>query len=222
MIAQKEGKAYREGNVKLLRLAYEVEEYASNGFHGLLPCECPVNHDISQADFFRQRHLTLNSPNRFCARKSVSFLEASHLGLAISRHDDGCIHSCVDAGFKQERHVVNHHGLWICSSGLFRQSSLFASDAGVDDAFELPAFFRIAEDDASEGLAVERAVGIQDSLTECFDNLSPGRFAGFNDFMSQFVGIDDDRAALLEHRGDGAFAGGDASCESDQNHGGGA
>ena len=44
------------------------------------------------------------------------------------------------------------------------ESLLFAGDAGVDDAFELSAFLRIVEDDASEGLAVERAVLVEDRL----------------------------------------------------------
>ena len=144
------------------------------------------------------------------------------MGLAISCHDKGFIHTCVDASLEQKRHVVNHHGVWIYSSGLFRQSSLLAGDAGMDDVFKLSAFFRIAEDDASKGLSVERAVLIEYCLPEERNNFSPGRRAGFDGFMGQFVGIDDDRAAFLEHLGDGALAGSDAPCESDQNHGGGA
>ncbi len=88
--------------------------------------------------------------------------------------------------------------------------------------FELPAFFWIAEDDASESLSVERAVLIEHGLPKESDNLSPSRLAWLDDFMGQLVGIDDDRAALLEHLGDSAFAGRDATCESHQNHGGGA
>ena len=144
------------------------------------------------------------------------------MGLAISCHDQGFIHTCVDASLEQQRYVVNHHRCRICSSSLFRQSSLLAGDAGMDDAFELSAFFRITEDDASKGLSIERAVLIEHCLSEERNNFSPGRRAGFDDFMGQFVGIDDDRAALFEHLGDGALAGGDAPCESDQNHGGGA
>ena len=73
----------------------------------------------------------------------------------------------------------------------------------------------VSENNGSQLTAIESAVGIQDSLTECFDDLSPSRFARYDDFMGQFVGIDDDRPALLEHLGDGAFAGGDTAGESD-------
>ena len=144
------------------------------------------------------------------------------MGFAVGCDDDGGIYSFVDAGFEQERHVVNHHGFWICSSSLSGQSGLLPGDAGVDDVFELPAFFGIAEDDASESLSVERAVLIEHGLPKESDNLSPSRLAWLDDFMGQFVGIDDDRAALLEHLGDGALAGGDTPCKPNEKHGGGA
>jgi hypothetical protein len=95
------------------------------------------------------------------------------------------------------------------------ESLLLTGDAGMDDAFELPAFRPIAEDNAPEGLSVERSVLVENCLSEQCDDLSPSWFAWFDDFMGQFVCIDDDRAALLEHPGDGALAGGDAACEAD-------
>ena len=36
--------------------------------------------------------------------------------------------------------------------------------------------------------------------------------------MGQLIGVDDGGAAFREHRGDGALAGGDAACESDETH----
>ena len=77
-------------------------------------------------------------------REAVSFLEAGDLGFAISRYDDGCIHSCVDASLEQERHIVNHDGLGIVARDGSGLTDLLAGNAGVDDAFELPAFFWIA------------------------------------------------------------------------------
>ncbi len=74
----------------------------------------------------------------------------------------------------------------------------------------------------SESLSVERAILIEYGCPKESDYLSPSRLAWLDDFMSQLVGIDDDCAALLEHLGDSAFAGRDATCESHQNHGGGA
>ena len=102
------------------------------------------------------------------------------------------------------------------------ESLLLAGDAGMDNAFELSAFLRIAEDDASEGLAVERAVLVEDCLPKQFDDSSPGWFTWLDDLSRQQVGIDHRCAALLEHLGGGAFAGGHAACEANQNHGCGA
>jgi hypothetical protein len=144
------------------------------------------------------------------------------LCLAVGGDDDGFIHAFVYAGFEEKRNFIDHDGLGIFASDSFSQTDLFASDAGVDDAFELPAFYWIAEDDTSKGLPVKRAVLVEHSLPKESDNLSPSRLAWLHDMAGQFVGIDDDRAASLEHLRDGALAGGDAACEANQHHGGGA
>jgi hypothetical protein len=43
--------------------------------------------------------------------------------------------------------------------------------------------------------------------------------SGFVDVVRDAVGVDDDRAAIREHRGDRGFAGADATGEPDQAHG---
>ena len=144
------------------------------------------------------------------------------MGFAVGRDDDGMVDSLVDPSFEEQGHIVNHDGLRMFASDDVAQTGLFTCDAGMDDAFELPSFFLIAEDDASKGLSVERAVLIEDGFPKERDDLSPGRLARLGDFAGQFVGIDDDRAASLEHLGDGALAGSDAACEADKNHGRGA
>lgn len=47
----------------------------------------------------------------------------------------------------------------------------------------------------------------------------PGRFPWFDNLSGQFVGIDHDGAASLEHLRNGALAGCDPTCEPNQNHG---
>ena len=177
---------------------------------------------VGLLDFLCQWHLTSYSSDRFGAGESVSFLEARDLCLAVGGDDDGFIHAFVYAGFEEKRDFIDHDGLGIFASDSFSQTDLLAGDAGVDEAFELPAFYWIAEDDTSKGLPVKRAVLIEHCLSEEFDDLPPSRFTRLHDIASQFVGIDDDRAASLEHLGDSALAGGDAACEANQHHGGGA
>lgn len=177
---------------------------------------------VSSSNFLCQWHLAVDASDRFSVGETVTFYETCDLCFAVGGDHDGAVHSLIDAGFEQERHVIDDDGVRVFSCGLFGESRLLAGDAGMDDAFELPAFHWIAEDDVSEGLSVKRAVLVEDRLSEKCDDLSPSRLAGLNDFTGQFVGIDDDRAVLLEHLGDGALAGGDAACEADQNHGCGA
>ena len=141
------------------------------------------------------------------------------MGLAVGRDDDGGIHSFVDAGFVQQRHVVDHHSVRVFSCCLFGKSHLFAGNTGVDDAFKPTPLGLISENNSSQFPAIEGAVRIEDGPAEGFHNLSPSRFAWLHDIVGQLVGIDDDCAALLEHLGNGALAGRDAACEANENHG---
>ncbi|MEY4703829.1 MAG: hypothetical protein RL042_12 [Nitrospirota bacterium] len=184
--------------------------------------ESPVQYVVRSLDFFRQRHLAPDSTKGFGAREVVPRFQTCNLCFAVGGDDDGGVDAFVDAGLEEERHIVYHHGVRILSCGLFRQPGLLARNTGVNDPFQCTAFRWMVKDDRAEGVAVNGAVRIEDGLAECSDDLAPGRFARFDDLPRQLVGIDHNRAALLEHRGDGALAGGDAACEADHNHGCGA
>lgn len=177
---------------------------------------------IGQLDFLCQWQLAADASDRFSAGEAITFLETSDLSLLISRDDDRPVDSLFDTGFEQERHIVDDDRFWVLSRRLPREPLLLTCDAGMNDVFKATAFAWPAEYNGAEYVAIEGAVGIQDGLTEFVDDFSPGRFAGFDDVMGQFVGVNDDRAAMLEHLGDGALAGGDTACEADQNHGCGA
>ncbi len=169
---------------------------------------------VSSLNFFRQRHLALDASNRFSTGEAVSLLEAGDLRFAVGGDDDDCVDSFVYAGFEEERYVIDHHSMWIFSFGLSGEPGLFTRNAGVDDSFKLAQLGPVSENNGSQLTAIEGAVRIEDGLTECFDDLQPGRLIRLHDFMGQFVGVDDDRAAMLEHLGDRALAGGDTACEA--------
>jgi len=92
----------------------------------------------------------------------------------------------------------------------------------MDDSLKLSKFRTIAKHDLPEGLSVDRPVSVQDGCSESTDDVSPRRFAWLDHFSCQFVGINDNGPALLEHLRYGAFPGGDTPGESDQDHRGGA
>lgn len=177
---------------------------------------------VRSPDFFSQGYLAVDAVQGVGAGETVSFFETGNLGRSVCCDDDGFVDAFVDAGFEEQRHIVQHHGMRVLLCCLLRQPGLLAGDAGMDDGFQRQAFRWMAKDDGSEHVAIEAAVGIEDGLAERVDDGSPSRFAGLDDLPRQQVGIDYDRAALLEHLGDGAFAGRDAACEADHNHGGGA
>lgn len=140
----------------------------------------------------------------------------------VGRDDDGLIDSCIDAGFEEQRDVVHDHGmpiLFCCFSG---QSDLFSRDSGMDDSFELSELRAMRKHDLAKSLSIEGLVTIQDRSAKSADNITPGGLAGLDHLVCQCVGIDHNGPTALEHGRYGAFAGGDASRESDQDHGGGA
>ncbi len=91
---------------------------------------------------------------------------------------------------------------------------MFACDTGVDDAFKPTPLGPVSENDGSQFTAIESLVRVEDGLAERFDDLSPGRLARLHNIAGQLVGINHDRAALLEHLGHGAFTGRDTACEA--------
>ena len=174
---------------------------------------------VRSLDLLCQGHLAADTSDRFSAGQSVSFLEARDLCITVGGDHDDFVDAFVYACFEEERHFVDDHHTGFIFGDPAHESLLLSGDAGMDDAFELSAFLRIAEDDASEGLAVERAVLVEDCFSKQFDDSSPGGFTWLDDLSCQQVGIDHRCAAPLEHLCDGTLSAGDAACEADQNHG---
>ena len=177
---------------------------------------------VRSLDLLGQRHLAADASDRLSAGKSVSFLEARDLCFAVGGDHDDFVDAFVNAGFEQQRHIVNHHGFGIFSGCLSRQSGLFACDARVNDSFELAQFGFATEDDGAQRMTIERAIRVEGGFAERVHDLSPCRLAWLDDVTRKFIGINDDGTAMLEHLGDGALTGGDAACEAEQNHGCGA
>lgn len=78
----------------------------------------------------------------------------------------------------------------------------------MDETFKHSSLHRTTEYDCPEGLSIDRAVGVQDGLAKLTHNAAPRRFAWEDDLSRQFIGIDDDGPALLEHLRDSTFPGG--------------
>lgn len=177
---------------------------------------------VGPSDFRCQWHLTADASDRFSAGEAVSFLKARNLGVAVGGDHDGCVDTLVHAGFEKERYFVDDHSVGFVSGDPAHESLLLACDAGVDHSFKLAQFCPVTEHKSSQLTTIESAVLIENCCAEGFDDLAPGRLALRHDIVGQLVGIDDGRAALFEHLGHGSFAGGDATCEADHNHGRGA
>lgn len=177
---------------------------------------------IGSLGLFFQGHLAVDAADCFGSGEPVPFPKASDLGFAISGDDDDVVDTFVYAGFEEERDIIDDDGIGILACALFCQPGLLACDAGVNDSLKAAQLGSISKDDCTQSPAIDGAIGVEDGLTERAHDLSPCRFAGLYDVLRKLIGVDDDSAALFEHLGDGAFAGGDAACDPDHNHGCGA
>ena len=167
-----------------------------------------------------QRHLVADASDGFCSGEGVSFLEASDLSFLVCSNNDDLVHSLVDAGFEEQRDIVDNNGIGILARSLSRQPGLFARNARVNDSFELAQLGLVGEDDGAQRMTIERAIRVEDGLAERVHDLSPCRLAGFDDFSRKLVGINDNCAASLEHPCHRTLASGDSTCEPNQDHGG--
>lgn len=144
------------------------------------------------------------------------------MSFPVGGDDDGFVYSFVDAGLEQERDIVDNDGFRILMGGLSSKTFLLAGHTRMDDTLQHPAFGWMAEYDGAECMTVDRTVRIQYPLAECVDNIPPGWFAGLDYLTRQFIGVDYHSSPGLEQPCHGAFASSDSSCQSYQNHRGGA
>src|SRR6185295_7723506 len=163
---------------------------------------------IGPLDFLCQWHLAADASDGFCPSETVSFLETRDLCFAVGGDHDGCVHTFVYAGLEEERHFVDDYTMGFAFGDPTHESLLLARDPGMDDSFKPAQFGPVSENKGSQLTTIEGAVRIEDGLAEGLHDLAPGGLARHHDIVGQLIGIDDRCAALLEHLGDGSFAGG--------------
>jgi len=183
---------------------------------------CSIEYVVCSKSFHRKRHLTVDSPESLGSGEAVPLFQPHDLGFAISCHDDCLVYPLIDTGFEEQRDIVNYDDLRIALGRLSGKSGLLLGYTRVDDLFQLSKLCSVTKHDLSEDLPIDRSVRVQDGFSESAYDVPPCRFAWLDNLARQFIGIDHDGTAFLEHLRHGAFSSGDASSESDQDHGGGA
>jgi hypothetical protein len=88
----------------------------------------------------------------------------------------------------------------------------------VHDLIKPDELLGMRENNASQLLSVYLAIGLENLLTEGFDHLLPDFGVGFIGLMSYLVGINKRGAQSLKDTGYFAFAGANATSQTDHNH----
>ena len=141
-------------------------------------------------------------------------------GVGLGVHDDDEVELVRPAlvSLDQEGHVVDDHGIRI--RGLRGGEELVRArpHGGVGDRVELLPSARVLEHDPAEGRPVERAVGRDDVRAEHLGDALQRRHPGLDDLASHAIGVDHDRAVLLQPSRDHRFAGSDPTGEGYEQH----
>ena len=116
--------------------------------------------------------------------------------------------------------VVKNDRVGVLLGDLSSQAGLLTGHSRMDDGAELAKLGPVLKDDSCQRGTVQGSVWTKNLLLERSDNLPPGRLIRFDHKAGQQVGVDQHRPAVLKHARDGAFPGGEASGESDQDHAG--
>jgi prepilin-type N-terminal cleavage/methylation domain-containing protein len=145
------------------------------------------------------------------------------LDEALAARGDGCIHEndavhrVFEPRFEEQGNVEDDEAR---AGGFGGGEGMFATccHLGMHDGVEGGALAGVAEDDASQGGAVEGTVRGEDVRPPAVDDAGEGRGALLHGLAGKQVGVNDDRAAGRELRGHGGLPGGDIAREADNQH----
>ena len=133
----------------------------------------------------------------------------------------GCIHHKNQVeprplpGFHQQRDVLNDDSFRL---GICNQLRRTCTDQRVDDGVELFAFRMITENRSAERRTVQSAVVGQNLFPERRHHGLQSGSPRFDDFASEHVGIDEQRATFTQPPRHQRFTRGNAACQTDLKH----
>src|SRR5258708_27308529 len=151
----------------------------------------------------------------FGLRELVPGAEAGELGGGVAPDDEDALEAVLAPALEEQGDVHDHQ-----RRRRFQGGHDLLGDAGADtrmgDRLETAAAGLVAEDDGTEGGAIEAAVRREHGGAELRGDLRQRRHARLDDLPGEQVGVDDRRAPGAEQVGDCALSRGDAAGEADE------
>lgn len=128
-------------------------------------------------------------------------------GLCIGVNHDDQVEFVGSGALSQKRHVVDHDGIGVGRAGFSEMCAGCREHRGMCDAIESRALLRVAEDDRSEGRAIERSVGEDHASPELASDGRQGGRSRLDHLTRHSVGIHDHGPVLAPSPCDNRFSG---------------
>ena len=170
-----------------------------------------------EAQFFFDRKLRGDAAAGFGFAEAAC-AEALKLLLGFAPSDHQALECLVNASFDDEGRFDKSNIARALTLPFLELTRDDFRDPRVDDGVQAVELGAIAKNDGGKFGAVDAAAGVGDGRPEFLKNFVIGRLAGLYELVGEGVGIEDGEAQVAEHGGDGAFAAGDASGESESEH----
>src|SRR6266567_3058766 len=172
-----------------------------------------------QKEFFLDRELGADAAAGFGLAEAAREQPLKLLFRMAPGHHQA-VQLLVNAGFDQQGGFDENR---VANSGAPPHLKLAEDDfrdPGMDDGVKAVEFGAVGKDDGAELCALHAATRGEHGLAEVVHDFVVGRLAGLDQFVGQGGRVGDRKAHLAQHGGDGAFAAGDSTGESQSQHDG--
>jgi hypothetical protein len=141
--------------------------------------------------------------------------EALQLLLRFAPSNDDAVETSVNTRFDQQSGFHKGSVERALAFPFLKLTEDGFGDAGVNDGVQAVEFGAVVENDGAELRAVDMAIRGDNGRPEFLQDFVVGRLARLDKFMSEGIGIEDGKAHIAQHGGNGALAAGDSAGESE-------
>jgi hypothetical protein len=171
-----------------------------------------------EEQFFGHRKLHADAAACFLIAQPAR-AEPLELLRGFAPRNDQTVKLLVDSSLDNQRRFDKGRVANALALALLELTKQRGFDSRMDNSVEAVEFGAIREDNRGELGAVHAAISDDDGRPELTDDFVMSSLAGLDQLVGKRIGVENGEAHFAEHRGNGAFAAGDAAGKAKSKHG---